>query len=170
MAIPSIVRRVAAAAAVLAGLTASAIPAQAATTASSCEGICILDARTGAHPEYDRLVFDLSGTGLPQVQATVSPDGTYDAGGSGETRRLQIAGKSYLLLDISGGAHALSSGTDPYTTPAVQAVSLPSLKGVQLASAGYEGHVTFGLSLGDYSRYKVFTLTSPNRVVVDIYH
>ncbi|MEU5438798.1 hypothetical protein AB0G73_36470 [Streptomyces sp. NPDC020719] len=169
MAIASIARR-AASVAVLAGMTAAAVPAHAATSASSCSDICVLDARTGAHPDYDRLVFDLSGTGRPQVHASVSPDGSYSAGGSGEERRLQISGKSYLLLDISGGAVAFSSGPDAYTAPTVQTVSLPSLKGVQLTSAGYEGHVTFGLTLGNYSRYQVFTLTAPNRVVVDVYH
>ncbi|MFD7169942.1 AMIN-like domain-containing (lipo)protein [Streptomyces violascens] len=154
---------------VLAG-PAPAQAATAATPASACQGICVVDARTGAHPDFDRLVFDLHGTGLPRVESTTNTTGDYAAGGSGEERRLQIPGKSYLLLDISGEAHALSSGLDAYSTPAVQPVSLPSLKGVQLTSSGYEGHVTFGLSLGDYSRYQVSTLTGPNRVVVDIYH
>ncbi|MFD9566128.1 hypothetical protein [Streptomyces sp. NPDC059994] len=170
MKVASLARRAASVAAILAGLTVSAVPAHAATAASSCADICVLDARTGSHPDRDRLVLDLSGTGLPLVQATVSPDGSYSAGGAGEERRLQISGRSYLLLDLSGGAFAHSAGPDAYTTPAVEAVSLPSLKGVQLTSAGYEGHVTFGLSLGDYTQYKVFTLSSPNRVVIDIYH
>ncbi|MFE9404803.1 hypothetical protein ACFYNY_24060 [Streptomyces sp. NPDC006530] len=129
-----------------------------------------MDARTGAHPDFDRLVFDLHGTALPRVDSTTNTTGDYPAGGSGEIKKLQIAGKSYLLLDISGEAQALPNGANAYTTPAVQPVSLPSLKGVQLTSSGYEGHVTFGLSLGDYSRYQISTLTAPNRVVVDIYH
>ncbi|OAR26692.1 hypothetical protein A8W25_31330 [Streptomyces sp. ERV7] len=167
-----IIRQVSAVGAAVAGLVlAGPAPAQAGTTtpATSCQNICVLDARTGAHSDFDRLVFDLSGTGLPQVQATASADGTYHTAGDDEIRHLQIPGKSYLLLDVSGGAVALPSGPDAYTTPRVQSVSLPSLKGVEMA-AGYEGHVTFGLSLGDYSQYKVFTLTSPNRVVVDVYH
>ncbi|MEU4083339.1 AMIN-like domain-containing (lipo)protein [Streptomyces aureus] len=45
----------------------------------------------------------------------------------------------------------------------------PSLRGCAL-TGGYEGEYGFGLALDDYSSYRVFTLTSPNRVVVDVHH
>ncbi|MFD9819404.1 AMIN-like domain-containing (lipo)protein [Streptomyces violascens] len=164
------VRRLAATALVAAGFLAAGItPAQAATAATSCEHVCILDARTGGHPDYDRLVFDLTdNVAPPAVQAQVSADGSYTPGASDETRHLAITGKSYLLLDVYP-AEARSSGPDAYTTPTVQPVSLSSLKGVQMTGI-YEGHIGFGLSLGDYTRYQVSTLTAPNRIVVDLYH
>ncbi|MGW2864188.1 AMIN-like domain-containing (lipo)protein, partial [Streptomyces sp. NPDC001205] len=94
--------------------------------------MCILDARTGSHPDYDRLVFDLSdNVSLPAVQAQVSTDGSYVPGAAGEPRHLAITGKSYLLLDVSP-AEARSSGPDAYTTPTVQPIGLSALKGVQL--------------------------------------
>ncbi|MFD7169910.1 AMIN-like domain-containing (lipo)protein [Streptomyces violascens] len=131
--------------------------------------MCILDARTGGHPDYDRLVFDLTDhVTPPTVQAQVSADGSYMPGASGETRHLAITGQSYLLLDVYP-AQARFSGPDAYTTPTVQPVSLPSLKAVQM-TGDYEGHIGFGLSLGDYTRYQVSTLTAPNRIVVDLYH
>ncbi|WHM37436.1 hypothetical protein [Streptomyces sp. BPTC-684] len=140
-------------------------PAQAAAPSTpSGDNMCILDARTGGHPDYDRLVFDVSRDTLPTaVHAEVSPDGTYSPGGTGEFKHLAITAKNYLLLDIS------PADGYAYTTPTVQPVSLPSLKGIQM-TGGFEGHTTFGLSLGDYSRYKVSTLTSPSRIVIDIYH
>ncbi|MFJ8314053.1 MULTISPECIES: hypothetical protein [unclassified Streptomyces] len=123
----------------------------------------------GGHPDYDRLVFDLTdNVAPPAVQTLVSPDGSYIAGASGETRHLVIASKSYLLLDVYP-PEARFSGPDAYTTPTVQPVSLTSLKGVQM-TGDYEGHIGFGLSLGDYTRYQVSTLTAPNRIVVDVYH
>ncbi|MFD9487596.1 hypothetical protein ACFWBX_27240 [Streptomyces sp. NPDC059991] len=171
-----IAQRAAAAVAVLAAaVLAGTAQAQASTepAASSCQYSCVLDARTGSHPDYDRLVFDLSNTGqLPTVRARDSSDGTYTPGASDEPRKLQIAGKSYLFLDIDP-VTTTTTGPDAYTSPTVQPVSLLSLKGIQLASAGgfeMEHTTTFGLSLGNYSSYKVFTLTAPNRVVVDIYH
>ncbi|MFG2142609.1 hypothetical protein ACGFRG_00160 [Streptomyces sp. NPDC048696] len=148
-----------------------AAPADAttATAATTCEHACILNARTGAHPDFDRLVFDLTDGGLPPtVRADVSPGGSYSPGATGEIRKLLITGMSYLLLDMSP-ADARSTGPDAYTTPTVQSVSLPSLKGIQMTGS-YEGHTTFGLSLGDYSQYKAFTLAAPNRVVIDVYH
>ncbi|MEV8529807.1 hypothetical protein AB0451_37865 [Streptomyces sp. NPDC052000] len=169
MPFPRTVRSLAVSAlAVTGALTAAIAPAQAATTDTSCKRVCILDARTGSHPDYDRLVFDLTDHALPTVQAQLSADGSYTPGASGEMRHLAITGKSYLLLDVYP-AQARSSGPDAYTTPAVQPVSLPSLKGVQM-TGDYEGHIGFGLSLGDYTRYQVSTLTAPNRIVVDVYH
>ncbi|MFI1177005.1 AMIN-like domain-containing (lipo)protein [Streptomyces melanogenes] len=170
MAITSTARRAASVAAVLAGLAASAVPAHAATADTSlCERLCVLDARTGAHPDYDRVVLDLTNNApLPTVHTRVSSDPTYHLDAADEDRKLQITGKSYLFIDI---APVDDRGT--YTSPAVQAVSLPSLKGVQLAHAGgfeLDHTTTFGLTLGDYTQYKVSTLTAPNRVVVDIYH
>ncbi|MFF1836452.1 hypothetical protein ACFVXE_19925 [Streptomyces sp. NPDC058231] len=151
----------------MAGLTlAGVVPAQAADTAAvapACASVCFLDARTGAHPDYDRLVLDLTETGYPQVTATVSPDGLYVMP-SGDTKYMTIPGNSYLLLDM-GGADATT-----YTSPSTLNVALPSLKGVQLLQGWYEGHAEFGLSLGDYSQYKISHLTAPNRMVIDIYH
>ncbi|MFI6056266.1 hypothetical protein ACIBCO_40175 [Streptomyces violascens] len=171
MSFPRTARNLAASVLAVTGvLTAAIAPAQAATAAvTSCEHVCILDARTGGHPDHDRLVFDLTdNVPPPAVQAQLSADGSYMPGASGETRHLVITGKSYLLLDVSP-AEVRSSGPDAYTTPAVQPVSLPSLKGVQM-TGDYEGHIGFGLSLGDYTRYQVSTLTAPNRIVVDVYH
>ncbi|MFD9793896.1 hypothetical protein ACFWXK_23455 [Streptomyces sp. NPDC059070] len=173
MALNHTTRRAATLAAVLAGLAASAVPAHAATAAPACAHLCVLDARTGAHPDYDRLVLDLTGNGAPPtVHARVSSDGAYHVAARDEDKKLQITGKSYLFVDVDP-ADTADSGPDAFTGPTVQSVALPSLKGFQMTAGGgfeMDHTTTFGLSLGDYSGYKVFTLTAPNRVVVDLYH
>jgi hypothetical protein len=142
--------------------------AHAAATASTCTPICVLDARTGSHSDFDRLVLDFSSGTLPgTVTATASPDGSYSTP-SGETKKIEIAGQSYLILDVSVAHAHNDSGTVTYAAPRVKAVNLPSLKGVQLLSDA-EGHVQFGLSLGNVSHYRTFTLTNPNRLVIDVY-
>lgn len=155
-----------------AATTVAAAPAHAATTVTAtpaCTVICIEDTRTGAHPDYDRLVFDLSDGALPGVTATPSSTGEYTPGGSGETRYLTIKGSSYLMLELAPATTFDDAGNDTFTSPTTQTVALPSLKGVQ-STGGYEGYEGFGLTLGSYSHYQISHLTSPNRVIVDIYH
>ncbi|MFJ4866640.1 hypothetical protein [Streptomyces sp. NPDC088748] len=156
------------AATLLTGAALAGTSAHATAAASTCTPICVLDARTGSHSGFDRLVLDFSSGTLPgTVTATASPDGSYSTP-SGSTEKIETAGQSYLVLDVSTAHAHNDSGTVTYTAPRVKSVNLPSLKGVQLLS-DFEGHVQFGLSLGSISRYRTFTLTNPNRVVVDIY-
>lgn len=143
-------------------------PAHAAEDSLVCTPICVLDTRTASHANYDRLVFDLSEGTLPNVRVEANSDGSYTPP-SGETKYIETPGDSYLILDVYIAHITSDDGTPAYTSPRVQAVDLPSLKGIELLSAA-EGYVQFGLSLGSSSSYKTFTLSSPNRLVVDIYH
>ncbi|MEU4351772.1 hypothetical protein [Streptomyces sp. NPDC023838] len=158
-----------AAAAVLAAVLAGTAQAKAsaAVPAPRCDNVCVLDVRGGAHPDFDRVVFDLAG-GQPNVQATESDSDAY-VPPSGDAKHLQIRGKSYLFLNLTGASTRDMAGVRTYTNPDVQDLTLPSIRGVQLIP-DYEGQVQFGLSLGDHSRYRVFALTTPDRLVVDIYH
>jgi hypothetical protein len=159
---------VAAGAAGLSFVGLSATGAHAAAAASTCSTICVLDIRTGAHSDYDRLVFDLSDGTLPTVTATPSVDGSYSVP-SGDTRYLTTKGSSYLFIDLHSAQTVDDAGNPTFTGATTQTVSLPSLKGVQLTSS-FEGYVEFGLTLGAHSSYQLSHLTSPNREIVDIYH
>ncbi|MGW8888373.1 AMIN-like domain-containing (lipo)protein [Streptomyces sp. NPDC055749] len=141
----------------------------AAASAAACSWPCILGARIGAHPDFDRVVLDVSEEGLSIIDHRVSTDNSYGTP-SGKDGYLQTPGKNFLFLDLTQAHSYDDSGQLRYTSPLLQQVSLPSLKGVEVTLLEFEGHVQFGLSLGDYSRYQVFTLKSPNRIVVDIYH
>lgn len=163
--------RIAAITAALIGLVgAGPISAEASMGDSipTCETTCVLQVRSGAHTDFDRLVFDLSG-GLPaNILDTESEIGFY-VGLDGESKPLAISGNSYLFLNLSGASTYDTSGARTYTNPDVQSFSLPSIKGVQLVPEGYN-HVELALSLGAKTRHQVFTLTAPDRIVVDIYH
>ncbi len=154
--------------AVLTAVLSTGVGATPAAAAVACTPICVLDARVGGHADFDRVVFDLSAGTLPDARVTASTSGAYETP-SGQDQLIEISGKSYLVLDLST-AHAHDDrGVDTYTGPRVQAVDLPSVKGVQLLNDS-QGHVLFGVSLDDHSRYKTFKLAKPNRLVVDVYH
>ncbi|MFI6651741.1 hypothetical protein ACIBI8_29575 [Streptomyces sp. NPDC050529] len=141
---------------------ASATPARAA--AEICDNICVDGVRAATHDGYDRVVFDLGTGTLPQVTVNQSTSPDYGPP-SGQTASLATTGSSYLFTDL----YPARSGDYTDTNPIVKPFALPTVKAVQYL---YEQHSqpSFGITLdGPVSRYNVFTLTAPNRVVVDIY-
>lgn len=167
MHVSRILRGAVASAAALSGLALGFAAPAGAATATACSTTCVLDARTGAHPGYDRLVLDLSAGSIPTASVFTS-DGTYTMA-SGNTGTFAIPGSSYLMIQIVPLQTFDDAGHATYTTPAVDQVGLTTLKGVQLTSA-YEGYVEFGISLNaGYTSYHVSHLTAPNRLIVDFY-
>lgn len=162
----SLVAAVALSGALLTGLAPAASAAT--TTVPACEAACFLDVRTGVHPDYDRLVIDLGGPSLPTWTANSDVTGLSREDGSGEPKPIALTGKHFLAIQMTGVNNFTSEGFS-FTGPTVQSLNLPAIKGYAL-TGGYEGEYGFGLALGDYSRYQISTLTSPNRLVVDIYH
>ncbi|WP_051796071.1 hypothetical protein [Streptomyces sp. NRRL S-87] len=145
----------------------SASPVAAVTP--TCASACFLDVRTGAHPDFDRVVIDLGGPTLPTWQATAGLTSlTYDSA-SGESRPVPLSGTSFLRIDTHGVTNTTTTGQSSFTGPTLQTLTLPSVKGYAL-TGGYEGYEGFGLALGTYSSYRVYTLTSPNRLVIDVNH
>ncbi|MFG3099220.1 hypothetical protein ACGFZL_01590 [Streptomyces sp. NPDC048182] len=165
----SFARRVALASAALTGIALlGSAPAQAATQTATpvCDNVCVLDVRSGAHADFDRVVIDLAG-GRPVTRADESDSPSYVLP-SGDVKDLQTPGSSYLFLGLQGAGIVDTTGKKVYTSPDVVATNLSAVKGVQRIPDS-EGQVGFGLSLGSHSRYSVFTLTAPDRVVVDVY-
>ncbi|MEU7292303.1 hypothetical protein AB0A76_03700 [Streptomyces exfoliatus] len=152
---------------VAAAPSASASPEAAAEV---CEDICVDGVRAATHTGYDRVVFDLGAGPLPTVQATYGMSPGYMTPG-GEPRDVITRGSSYLFLSFKNAEAGDFSATNPH----VESFNLPTVKATQLlfttgSILGYSPATDFGITLdGPVSRYNVFTLTQPNRVVVDIY-
>lgn len=121
--------------------------------------------RTGRHEGYDRIVFDFSGAlpGSESVQyvARVTQDG------SGAP--VQLNGQAFLKVVFSvaeahDGSGALSIPQGRRFDP-----GLTTVKEVALAG-DFEGYVSFGLGLAGKVGFRVFELSNPSRVVVDVAH
>lgn len=121
--------------------------------------------RTGAQDGYDRVVFDFEGA-LPGSESVQYVSGlTQDGSGA----PVPLNGQAFLKVVFSvteahgaGGASSIPQGTrvDP---------GLPTVKEVALA-ADFEGYVTFGIGLSGKAGFRVFELSNPTRVVVDVAH
>ncbi|MDV5146376.1 hypothetical protein R1T08_19770 [Streptomyces sp. SBC-4] len=144
----------------------STFASPAASAATSAETVncydmsgCVTGIRAATHTGYDRLVFDLtSGTQVWRTETNTT--GAY-SGSSGLTQYLTAKGTSYLFIWLEPSYPGAGAVLD-------RTLNLPTIKGVQVTDY-HAARTGFGISLGPSTRYNVFTLTAPNRVVVDVY-
>ncbi|MFD8010510.1 hypothetical protein [Streptomyces sp. NPDC058955] len=154
--------------------TLGSVPTTAAAASQNaaevCEDICVDGVRAATHTGYDRVVFDLGAGPLPAVEATYGTSPSYMTPG-GEPKEMLTRGSSYLFLSFKNA----EAGDFLATNPHVESFNLPTVKATQFlfttgSILGFSPATDFGITLdGPVSRYNVFTLTQPNRVVVDIY-
>ncbi len=120
---------------------------------------------TGQHTGYDRVVFQFSGKvpGYTVVRVkTVYSDPKGD--------QVALAGQSYLRVVFHPASAVCQQPLhETYTGPAVLTPYYPQL--LTVAAAGdFEGVLSFGLGLAAQGGYHVFTLTNPDRLVIDVSH
>ena len=127
----------------------------------------LTDVSTGEHEGYDRVVFRFEGTGTPGWMvryvdtATDDPaDTVLDIAGDGT---LQVVLLGVQLPDTTGVAEW--SGTNPVLTP-----GYPVLREVNVRGQFEGQELAFvGVDTADHP-FRVFALTDPVRVVVDVRH
>ncbi|CAM5260759.1 hypothetical protein ACFY8X_24810 [Streptomyces tanashiensis] len=154
----------AALAATLLGTTSAAAVAAAPT----CAHICVLGVRTATHDTYDRVVIDL-GEGTVPAWTTSEQTTPLYWGEEGSQTQVPIQGDSYLKVTLMPAETFDVNYQSTYTSPRSQSFGYPSLKGQALVYS-FEDSNTFGLALGPHTSYKVFKLTAPNRIVIDVNH
>lgn len=132
----------------------------------------MLGVRAATHPTYDRFVVDLGEGTIPSWTTSVQTE-PLTCCADPEPKVVPITGTSYLKILLSSATtFDFSTNTVVYTSPRHETYAFPSLKGQgQYGTNDPESRAfPIGLALDDYSSYKVFKLTAPNRLVVDIFH
>lgn len=122
--------------------------------------VTISDVRVGTHPGYDRIVFDVADPMFwPNVTVVpAEPPFTMDASG----KAVEVSGRTYLRITLD---HAAGSNLTEATYD--QRPGYPIL--TELRNTGdYEGVQTWIAGLTGPACVRVSTLSSPNRVVVDL--
>lgn len=113
-----------------------------------------------ATPQYERVVFELSGP-MPLLRIEYVDELLEDGSGS----PVALPGSAILRVQMSN-ARAHSDAGQP-TVARRLGLNLPNVKAV--AGAGdFEGVVTYGIALDHQAHTRVMTLDSPCRVVVDV--
>ncbi len=122
--------------------------------------------RVAHHLGFDRVVFDLGGTGTPgwRVEYTTWP--RYD--GSGEPVRLK--GKVYLQVFLRGMGYPDDIGIAPYGDSATRLPGTGTRGIAEIVPGGvFEGDQQAFIGLTGAKRpFRAFALANPARVVVDV--
>lgn len=130
--------------------------------------LTVTDIRTGVHPGFDRVVFDLDGTG----PGTPGWDVRYvaEARDDGSGHLVDVAGDSILEVRISGTAAPTDSGVPGADRTPIHPADLEAVEEVAYRT-WFEGYSTAFVGIDGAERpFRVFLLTDPIRVVLDVQH
>ncbi|WP_407317221.1 hypothetical protein UQW22_12075 [Isoptericola halotolerans] len=127
--------------------------------------LTVTDVRVGLHEEYDRVVFDLEGTGTPgwrveYVEEALEP---------GRGDEVEVDGDAVLEVGITGTAMPMDSGVEEYGGDPVAGPG-ESVEEVVYRFV-FEGTATAFVGVdGEPRPFRVLTLSDPTRMVVDVGH
>jgi hypothetical protein len=121
----------------------------------------LIGIRAAHHPTFDRIVFDFRG-GLPaSQQAAYVPQLVGDASGL----PVPIAGRAILQVRFEqANAHDDAGNA---TAADRTAFALPNII-TAVRSGDFEAVTTYGVGLAKQQPFRLFTLTNPDRVVIDV--
>ncbi len=120
--------------------------------------------RSGSNQGFDRLVLDLKGP-APAWQAEYVDRLVND--GSGEPA--PINGVRNLLVVVQATGYDVNTGDPVFQGPNVARPRLTTLKAWSV-TGDFEGQFSVGLALNSDAPYRVFALTKPSRLVIDVQH
>ncbi len=125
----------------------------------------IIDVRVGEHDGYDRVVFDLSGD-QPRLGwfAGFTNEAIEDPTGN----PLDVDGDAFLQLGINGIDWAREA-PERYSGETIDADDLEVVEEVVFGGL-FEGQQQVLIGLDEETAYRVFTLSGPARIVVDVRH
>jgi hypothetical protein len=153
--------------AIPATVNAASIPVTCGTQSggSGAAGSPITDVRVGHHTEeggFDRIVFQFEGSGIPSWTAIPKSSALFYTDPKGTPVQLEgMAGIKLTLFSIPMGSYTGLKDFDPDFPPLTQLAEARLL-------GDFEGYVTWGLGLERQSCKRIFTLSGPSRLVIDV--
>ncbi|MEU4253306.1 hypothetical protein AB0F15_38515 [Amycolatopsis sp. NPDC026612] len=143
-------------------LAAAAGPAQAAAPTIPA----MTNIRTGLNTGFDRIVLDLSSGPAPAVSYQLVDELIADPSG----QIVWLTGEYFINVSVTPAAAHDVNGVPTYTGPEkFRTRNLSNVMAVAL-TGDFEAHLAIGLGVRSRTAVNVFTLTAPNRVVIDVAH
>lgn len=121
--------------------------------------------RTSGHDEFDRLVVDFAGDGAPEWRVAYVDVAIDDPRG----QEVELRGEAVLELIVTGARYPEESEYDQVLAAGTRDVGLESVEQVHVSGI-FEGQVQLLVGLREKAPFRVFTLTDPVRLVVDVQH
>ncbi|RBY92005.1 hypothetical protein DQ244_06690 [Blastococcus sp. TBT05-19] len=122
--------------------------------------------RVAAQDGFDRVVFELGGTGTPGWDVRYVTDPTEP--GRGEP--VQLEGGAALQVGITGAGYPYDTGVEEFSSPGtLTAAGTAAVTEVDFL-ATYEGTTTAFVGTRTEAPFRVYLLQDPLRVVVEVAH
>jgi hypothetical protein len=121
--------------------------------------------RTAEHATFDRVVFQFRGR-VPGYDVRYVPAVTQDP----SDQPIPLQGRAFIRVVLRHASTSPGPGGGP--VPSFVGTITPGFQSLkQIKAAGdFEHYLTFGIGLDHRVGFRVFTLTDPSRVVVDVAH
>jgi hypothetical protein len=120
----------------------------------------VADVRMGRHDNFDRIVFEFAGP-LSAFKVERQANSTFTQDPSG--RRVTLDGSAGVRVVLT------TASSMTYTGPRDFKPEFPAIREARLVG-DFESVTTWGIGLSRPSCLRVFTLASPNRLVIDVQH
>ncbi|NLE82242.1 MAG: hypothetical protein GX610_22220 [Rhodococcus sp.] len=127
--------------------------------------LSVTDIRVGEHEGFNRVVYELGGTGTPGWNVEYVDAAAQDGSG----RPVDVGGQAILEVRITGSAYPFDSKVEPYSGPdPVSGIPGGVVTDVNGALV-FEGVTQSFIGVSEKGRpFSVHALTGPTRLVVDI--
>jgi hypothetical protein len=146
---------------------APAFPAdaeQGTAEASSGASVTVSDIRIGHHDGYDRVVFEVGGTGTPGWDVGYVDEATSQGGG--ET--VEVAGDAVLQVTLTGVGYPYETGVEEFSSSGPVSGSGTPIVTEAVYDATFEGTTVTFVGTTAEAPFRVFLLQNPTRVVLDV--
>lgn len=132
---------------------------------SADAALTVTDVRVGHHDGYDRVVFQLGGTGTPGWRVEYVDAAVEDP--TGET--VEVAGDSPLQVVLTGTAYPFDTGQTefPLRQPVAAAGTTAVTEAVLLGTFEAQSQAFVGVT-GEPRPFRAYLLPDPARVVIDV--
>jgi hypothetical protein len=129
------------------------------------QGLTVTAVRAARHEGYDRVVFEFAGSGTPgwSVEYVDTPSSQ----GSGAV--VDVPGEAVLQVTAQGTSYPYETGA---TELAAGPVAVPGTEDVQgvVYDATFEGTSVAWIGTSGRAPFRVYALTGPSRLVVEVAH
>jgi hypothetical protein len=127
--------------------------------------VTVTDVRTGHHEDFDRVVFEVDGTGTPGWDVRYVDSATSQ--GSGDD--VPVHGHAILQATITGVGYPTETGIEEYDGSPLPGHDDGSVTEV-VWDTTFEGTSVAFIGTAAQSPFRVYLLEDPARVVVDVVH
>jgi hypothetical protein len=126
-------------------------------------GLTVTAVRAARQDGYDRVVFELAGTGTPGWRVEYVDEAA--AQGSGDA--VDVPGGATLQVTLQGVSYPYETGATEVPRGPIAASDTQHVAGV-VYDATFEGTATAWIGTDATAPFRVYSLTGPSRVVVEV--